>query len=148
MGEYWTINGIEADGLEGTQNGLPSGDSADYSFLFRRRPDWEDATDDHVARYKSAIPGQRAVGTFDSYETINGKWHWREQSEQSPLVHIVPPDDDPVSEQVWGLIEGIDDATVLSEKRCVLSFSVLTISSGDEYETEAELRSDRQRTGP
>lgn len=148
MGAYWTVNGTETDGLQGPQNGLSPGQTPDYPFLFRKRPDWDDPDDDHVARFEAVRPAPKSIDTFDSYETIGGEWHWREQTGQSPLVRIEPPDDDQTSRAVWGLIQGVDDATVLSKKRCSLTLSILVISVGDEFTTESDIRTARQRTGP
>lgn len=149
MPDQWTVNGTETDGLEGSQTGLIPGETADYSFLFRPRPDWDDPTDDHIERYQSVRELVAVAGQFDSYESIDGTQHWREQTTQSPLVHIEPPDwDDPTSQRVWGLLDGYDDGTTMSDKRCILSLSVLVISTGDEFTTEAAIRTEREVTGP
>lgn len=148
MSEYWTINGTETDGLEGAQTGLTPGESNDYSFVFRPRPEWDDPTDNHIDRYKTIRSLVGAAGQYDSYESIQGDMYWREQTTQSPLVYIEPPTDDPTAQAVWGLIDSYDDSTTMAERRCVMSLSVLVISVGDTYATETEIRTAREVTGP
>lgn len=147
MPDQWTVNGTETDGLDGAQTGLVPGETSDYSLLFRSRPDWEDPTDDHLDRYRTIRSLTSVAGQYDTYESIEGIWHWREQTSQSPLVRIEPPDDDPTAQVVWGLIDGYEDGTTMAEKRCVLSLSVLVISTGDEFTTESAIRTAREVTG-
>lgn len=148
MPAYWTVNGTETDGLEGPQSTLTPGDTPDFTFLIRDRPDWEDPTDDHLSRYRQIRSFASVAGQFDSYESVEGDWYWREQTTETPLVRIVPPDDDPIAQAIWGLIDDIEDETTLSEKRCVLTLSVRIISLGDTFSSETALRTAREVTGP
>lgn len=145
MSDYWKVNGIETDGLVGPQAPLTVGETVDYPFLFRPR---QSPAPGHIERYEAVRELGLASGQFDTYETLNGEWYFKENGgDISPLIGIVPPDRDPTARRVWGLIEGYGDDTTLADKRCELSLSVLLLSVGDTYTTESALRADREVPG-
>lgn len=141
----WTVNGTETDGLEGSEPNVAPGETVDYPFLFAPR---HTAGDDHIERFRTVRDVTLAMGLYDTYETLDGIWYWREQGSKSPLVHIEPPSDDPTARRVWGLIEGFDDNTTLADKRCTLTLSIQPISIGNEFTTETQIRQDREVIGP
>lgn len=150
MPAKWMINETETNGLVGKQPALTPGESGNFTFGFYTAVG-EPTT--HVDRYDAVRSYADFAGRFDAYEVLNGDLYWYEQRPQeSPLVHLIPPDDSPTGREIWGLIESIEDATTLSQARCELTLSIQMVAAGgtgtDEFETEAAIRAAREVTGP
>lgn len=150
MPAEWTVNQTATNGLAGVQPSLTPGESGDFTFGFYSEVGEPET---HVDRYKTVLDYAEYAGQFDSYESIDGDVYWHEQRPaNSPLVHLVPPDNSPTGRAIWGLIESLEDATTFSQARCELTLSIVMIApSGTgtgEFATEDELRSSRQATGP
>lgn len=147
----WTINGTEADALLDAQPAPTPGESGDYPFQFRPGTT---PTDDHISRFTTVRDFAESASQFDTYESISGKWHWREQQTTgpSPLVEIQPPAGNAVAHPVWGLVDSVEDATMHGPTGCELTLSIVHIAAvgtdTGEFDTESDLRSSRQATGP
>lgn len=149
----WRVNDTETDGLIGDQPALIPGESDDFSFLFRSRPEWEDPTDDHVQRFNDARAYAKNAGAYYTWETIETDIYWKDRvSDPSPLVKITAPDDDPTATSIWGLIESIDSDTSYPVEQCTLSLSIFKLADvgtgTGEFATEADLRDVREVHGP
>jgi hypothetical protein len=150
----WQINITETDGLIADQPALTPGESGDYSFLFRKRPEWDSLTEDHIQRFETARQAADNAGEFDSYTTITNDIYWREQdpSGPSPLVKITAADDDPTARSIWGLVESVETDTSYPVEQCTLTLSILFIADvgtdTGEFSSESDIRTAREVHGP
>lgn len=147
----WTINGTEADGMLDTQPSSTPGESGDYPFRFRPT----EGADDHITRFETVRDFAESASQYDSYESIEGEIHWREQlgpGQSSPLVEIDPPTGNQVAHPVWGLVESVEDATMYGPTGCELTLSIMHIAAvgtgTGEFDSESAIRTARQVTGP
>lgn len=150
----WTINGdgspgsVEADGVNGSPPSLTEGGSGTFEFWFVNRG----PNDDHVKRFEDARSFTQSAEQYDTYESLESVWYWREQSSPSPLVEIVPPSSLPTSRRIWGLVESAEATTAQPQSRCVLALSILKIANygtdDGEFDSETAIRSSREKNGP
>lgn len=150
MPTEWTVNQTATNGLAGEQPALTPGQTGDFTFGFYSEVGEPET---HVARYEAVLGYAEFANQYDSYETINGDVYWHEQRPgDTPLVHLIPPDNSPTGREIWGLIESLEDATTFSQARCELTLSIVMIAPGGsgsgEFATEADIRAGREVTGP
>lgn len=144
----WTINSTTADALIDVQPSSTPGSSGSYPFQFHP------GTANHLDRFRTIRDHAESAGQFDTYESIGGPVHWREQQTTgpSPLVKIVPPSDNDVAHAVWGLVDGVEDETMHGPTGCELTLSIVHIAAvgtgTNEFESESAIRTAREVTGP
>lgn len=146
----WLVNTTLTNGLVGEQPALTPGERGEFIFGFYSEVGQPTT---HVDRYDTVRDYASYAGQFDTYETLTGDVYWYEQRPgESPLIHLVPPDESPTGREIWGLIDSLDDATTFSQARCELTLSIVFIAPGgtasNEFETEADIREARQTQGP
>lgn len=150
-GDWWRLGGTVLGGHPGPEATATYGDSYSLTTFLTGQADsptgaWPDAVD----RYRQLRQYQPHAGDFDTYETIGGRYYFREQHNTTPslLVAVRPPTANPTAQGGYYLVSSVEDDTTLPNAVARLGFDLLYIASLDEFATTDDVRAALAAQGP